>query len=232
MFLIAVFVMIRSNMIYASILDTNITDTSIDEVLKDRSFNIRHEDQEFAKELGSRSKKMSIEFIKAKWDDLKKMQGFQDLHGDELDNIHGYDDFTNISLRVFVSSSMNKQLLKTYAQEARKYGATIVLNGLPEGSWQELASLIDELTDDGEYNIDAVIDDEAFRQFNVKTVPAFVLSKEDMFGSEGDFDKRDLVFDKITGNIGIKAALERFESQGDLSEIAKNYITQNYRDMR
>lgn len=66
------------------------------------------------------------------------------------------------------------------------------------------------------------IDDEAFAQFNITHVPSFVLSKEeDMFA-----ENPKVTFDKVTGSIGIRRALEMFREKGQLKDIAAHKLQQ------
>ena len=123
-------------------------------------------------------------------------------------------------LYVFVSTSMPKPLLKAYAQEAKKYGGVLVFKGLPNGSFKELAVLVGELNTG---SIDAVsdtslpgmqIDDEAFDRFEVSAVPTIILSTTSEYQPH---KTTQVIYDKITGNVGIKYALEQFSSSGVLA---------------
>ena len=63
------------------------------------------------------------------------------------------------------------------------------------------------------------IDPEEFDRFNIKKIPAFVLFKEDnkiaFTSKEAEEDK--VIYDKVTGNIGIETALRLFAEKGELS---------------
>ena len=129
-------------------------------------------------------------------------------------------------LYIFVSTSMPKSLLKAYASEAKKYGGVVVFKGLPGGSFKELAVLINELNTD---TIDAAsdtglsgfqIDDEAFDRFEVSAVPTIILSTTSEYQPH---QTTQVNYDKITGNVGIKYALEQFSSSGSLSKEALEY---------
>lgn len=120
-------------------------------------------------------------------------------------------------LKVFVSSSMGSELLKTYAKEARRYGGVLVFNGLPDNSWVKLNKTVTEIVGNEE-GVGIQIDPEEFDRFNIKTVPAFVLFKEDnrvtYTSKEAEEDK--VIYDKVTGNIGIETALRLFAEKGEL----------------
>lgn len=126
-------------------------------------------------------------------------------------------------LYVFVSTSMPKPLLKAYAQEAKKYGGVLVFKGLPNGSFKELAVLVSELTIDPAGTKDTnnspglQIDDEAFDRFEVSAVPTIILSTTSEYQPH---QTTQVIYDKITGNVGIKYALEQFSSSGTLAKEA------------
>jgi len=116
------------------------------------------------------------------------------------------------ALQIFVSSSMGVELLKSYALEAKRYGGVLVFRGLPEGSIRKLINLVMVIAK--EDSAEMQIDDEAFAAFGVTSVPAIVLSKPaPILSGKTTTDK----FDKITGSIKIKVALETFISSGDMA---------------
>jgi len=127
-------------------------------------------------------------------------------------------------LRVFVSSSMSLQTLKSYYRNCARYNGIMVFKGLPDGSFQKLYKLIGQITGSNNSNKPEValqMDDEVFARFGVNHVPAIVLSKE----SNCLFKQScQIVFDKVTGNIGIKRALEEFASSGDLQPEAQRLL--------
>ncbi len=78
-------------------------------------FEFKKEDIEFAKDLASKSRQISMNAIKEKWLELQQMQqnkkGKNDQVGlDELltDRI----EYSEYELKIFVSNSMGKELLK------------------------------------------------------------------------------------------------------------------------
>jgi type-F conjugative transfer system pilin assembly protein TrbC len=123
-------------------------------------------------------------------------------------------------LQIFVSTSMPRQLLKSYAREASSYGGVLVFRGLPQGSFIKLTDLVMDISDD-KYPCAMQIDDEAFKTFAITVVPTIVLSKPvAMF----DEQKKEGKFDKVQGNITIKGAIELFKSNGDLNNIARGIL--------
>ena len=180
------------------------------------------------------SKQSSLQKIKEKWLELQIMLGKENgtsnspsanqafnidsISKENLDDIQSSTQF-----RIFVSSSMSKSLLKSYAESAKKYKAILVFNGLPENSWNKLLELVTEISGDDPENIAMQIDDEAFRQFEITSVPSFVLAKEENIFS----DHPVVTFDKVSGSIGIRRALELFSANGQLADIARNMLEFN-----
>ena len=123
----------------------------------------------------------------------------------------------SVLLKVFISSSMGPELLKTYVRQARRYGAVLVFNGLPGNSWVKLNNMIMEIVEDQE-EVGIQIDPEEFDRFNIKTVPAFVLIKEaDLITDTSEEPAKDkVIYDKVTGNIGMESALRLFAEKGEL----------------
>ena len=123
-------------------------------------------------------------------------------------------------LQIFVSTSMPRQLLKSYAREASRYDGVLVFRGLPHGSFLKLTNLVMDISDE-KYPCAMQIDDEAFKAFSIKSVPTVVLSKpKAMFEQQAEEGE----FDKVQGNLTIKASLELFASSGDLASIAKGML--------
>jgi len=162
--------------------------------------------------------------IKEKWLELKKMtQGQNETNQDKLEDSE--QDYAlslkpSSSLKVFVSSSMPKELLKNYLEQAKKYKATLVFRGLQGGSWRKTSELIYEITGGKDEGASIQLDDMAFNQYSVTSVPTFVLVNEkDVFEASGRTDD-EAEFDKVSGNVGIKPALELMASGGDNQDTA------------
>jgi conjugal transfer pilus assembly protein TrbC len=111
-------------------------------------------------------------------------------------------------LLIFVSFSMPSSLLIKLDEIARKAGGKLIIRGLKNNSFKETIAYIKQMQSQG---IAVDIDPQAFECFDVQLVPAFVLS-------EG------LKYDKITGNVSVRYALEQFVQHGDLSAKAKEYL--------
>jgi type-F conjugative transfer system pilin assembly protein TrbC len=65
------------------------------------------------------------------------------------------------------------------------------------------------------------IDDETFERFGINAVPTILLVKEE---DCLEAQSCKVTYDKITGSIGIKAALEKFAINGDLSQEAQELL--------
>jgi len=166
-------------------------------------------DQEWAQGLAKDNHAMVMENFK----EMMKMKGFdRDLRESVLK--------PRPVLQIFVSSSMQKPLLKAYAKEASRYGGVLVFRGLPQGSFLKLTDLVMSISDE-QNTAPMQIDDEAFTSFGIKTVPTIVLSKPlSMFSEQTLLGN----FDKVAGNITIKAALEIFARQGELAASARELL--------
>lgn len=135
-----------------------------------------------------------------------------------------------VSLKLFVSSGMNKSLLKYYAQEAACYGAVMIFKGLPNNSWRQMAQLVNELSNEGELALAVQIDDPAFAKYNISFVPQLVFEKqeeewgEDRPNMSTSLSGAEMTFDQVGGNIGIKRALELIVEEGSIKEQAASIL--------
>jgi|GEM_PF-1161864 len=209
-------------------------------------------DLDVAKNIASSGKMQGLEAIRKKYREFKKMKSqfhkenipqadmdSQIVHNTQIDRLNEYvskdiERQNPCILKVFVSSSMNKSLLKAYARSAKKYGAVLIFNGLPEGSFRSLSNLVFDITEDETESFAMQIDDTAFEEYKIKAVPSFVLVKEQSIW-DSDFDGNTnsgfsqstaKSFDKVSGNIGIRRALEMFAKKGELSEESEEMLEQ------
>jgi type-F conjugative transfer system pilin assembly protein TrbC len=186
-------------------------------VFASRYPEISNQDREWVMNLATKSLNSVMEGIKEKY--LEYQQSIDAARKQEKGEIYKLSD-EKATLRVFVSSSMSEELLKSYVKAARRYNAILVFKGLPKGSWRELSRIVAIMNDNND-EIQIQLDDEAFNRFAVKSVPTFVLSKADrQFWQEGVEE----VFDRVVGNIGISGALKLMAEKGDLAEIAREIM--------
>ena len=193
------------------------------------SFELKKEEEAWVTKLSGQSRNFAMEAIKEKWLELQQMQKTK-ANEIVMDSVFAAssNDLSNVVLRIFVSSSMSQQLLKNYAKQAKKYNAILVFNGLPQNSWRKLSDLVYSIN--GDAGVTMQLDDLAFNEYGIQSVPSFVLVKEegvfDEIDSSVDRSTKASEFDKIVGNIGIKRALQEFASAGDLSEAARALLAQ------
>ena len=184
-------------------------------------------DREGFKGIMEKSREIVMSAIAEKYRELLMLRGQQQDGLTEHNSLRGLDEQghnyrDSSTLKVFVSSSMSTELLKTYVKEARRYGGVLVFNGLPGNSWVKLNNMIMEIVEDQE-GVGIQIDPEEFDRFNIKTVPAFVLIKEAdwITGTSEEMAEDRVIYDKVTGNIGTEAALRLFAEQGELGAMAR-----------
>lgn len=181
---------------------------------------------DFASKVARYSREEVRSAIKEKWMELEKMLGMEGGEISDEERRRGDEANEEVELKIFVSSSMGKNLLRSYAEQARKYGGSLVFRGLPDGSWRKLSSLVYEI----EGEIGGVLDgkgcrmeinDVEFEEYGVVEVPSFVLVKKKIF----DFDdKKELAFDKISGNVGVVRALTEITIGGELKFEAERIM--------
>lgn len=202
-------------------------------VLADDDFNIKSNnigdgatDQEWF-DIANSSLDIAISAIKDKYQELIKLKQKSGQYDPEFDlavDEYGEVNFSNTMLRIFVSTTMSIELLKYYHKQAKHYGGYLVMNGLPEDSFQGLVSLmyqVCELKPGSSFegtNCGILVDSEWFNEFEIKSVPSFVLSK-----SEGVTGSK-VTFDKVGGNIGVPRALEIMSDKGDLNQEARKWL--------
>ena len=100
---------------------------------------------------------------------------------------------------------------------AKIYNGVIVLRGLKNNSFKQTAEHVQRLSKEGE-EAAIIIDPTLFKQFEVERVPAYILAKQEKC-PVGLSCKPS--YDKITGNITPKYALEKFVEKGELFLEAK-----------
>lgn len=184
----------------------------------EEKIDFKQKDMDFAQDFARRSRQISMVAIKEKWQELQEQMNTSEGDIESIENSLQRP----YTLRVFVSSSLSKQLLKNYIEQAKKYKAVLVFNGLPNGSWRELAELIYQITGGTVENTAVQLDDISFKEYGITSVPSFVLSSEEDVFNQAD----QLQYDKVVGNIGIKRALEEMLKHGDLSEVAGKILNE------
>lgn len=193
-------------------------------------FEFKKEELNFANELLEASRDMSKEATYTKWLELQDMQmdtivdpaTSRSFNINEEGNVANH----NMSLKIFVSFSMSNDLLKTYLKQAKLYRGVLVFKGLPNGSWRELSQRISEIVGNKVAGSQLQIDDISFEEYAITSVPTIVLV-QDTRGlpfSGDDRDQSKLIYDKVSGNIGVRKALEIIREEGELSNEAESFL--------
>ena len=116
-------------------------------------------------------------------------------------------------LYIFISLTMPRDALIALAGDAKKYHATLVLRGLKDNSFKATQDKLRQLN-----LLDAAtsIDPQLFTSYNIQAVPSFVLTTISPNHSP--------IYDKLTGNVTSKYALEHFAKHGDLAVTAQQLL--------
>lgn len=117
-------------------------------------------------------------------------------------SIMSFASINQTELYVFVSFSMPDTLIKQYVQEAKNYGAKVVIKGLIDNDFAKTQAYISKLLE-GEQQGGIQIDPELFKEHDIKTVPAILL-------------KSAQNYDVVYGAVPIKYALELFQNAEDV----------------
>jgi type-F conjugative transfer system pilin assembly protein TrbC len=102
-------------------------------------------------------------------------------------------------LYIFVSFSMSDTTWLSLSKEAEGIGGILVLRGLPENSFKQLAVKMHNLRKQG-LRATVQIDPRLFVKYNIDKVPCFVTTEEERF-------------DKLSGNVSLAFALDKMETQ-------------------
>ena len=124
-------------------------------------------------------------------------------------------------LYVFVSFSLGIKSLISIALQAKRFGATLVLKGLKEGSYQKTLQAIQPMIEKTEQGL--IVDPELFEEFHVEVVPTIILTERLHAHEDG---RSTPVHDRMSGNVTLNYALEKFEKEGQMRAVAKRYLKQ------
>lgn len=115
----------------------------------------------------------------------------------------------SFSIYVFMSFSLEDDLWMQFSKELEKMGGTFVLRGLPQNSFKELANRIFDLQEKG-VNAPIQIHPHLFQECDVQLVPTIAV----IDGNQ---------YDKISGNLSVKYALEKMAKQGETNQAKVLY---------
>lgn len=125
-----------------------------------------------------------------------------------------------INFYIFASFSLNDNVLKQMIDYAKTYDTQIVFRGLENNSFKLTAEHIQKIVkEDDEASI--IIDPTLFTKFEIKQVPSFILAKEEACADQMSCSS---MYDKISGNVTPKFALEKFAEKGELSDEAMKIL--------
>lgn len=130
-------------------------------------------------------------------------------------------------LLVFVSFSMDDDLLRDYMEEASLFGARLVLRGIKDGDMGEAMSKMSSLMegfDDNSPVQGISIDPRGFDLHDIKLVPSIVLSEKsyELCQTDPCVDVGNV--DVMTGAVTLRYALEQFSKSGDNRALAKTIL--------
>ncbi len=113
---------------------------------------------------------------------------------------------------VFVSLSMPEQGLLEIIRQAKKYDFVPIMRGFKEDSYKKTVIALEEIIKKTEHGV--VIDPELFKEFEIKSVPAFVITKPKVpctnnmsCGLRGH--------NKLSGNVTVGFALNELLEKGE-----------------
>jgi type-F conjugative transfer system pilin assembly protein TrbC len=115
------------------------------------------------------------------------------------------------AILIFVSFSMPEQSLIAYLRDAKKVGASVVIRGLIDNSFQKTFHRMAELVKASEGG-GVELNPLWFKKFSIKTVPAVVVV-------EGEHH------DVMIGNITLTAALKIIRDSGETNSIAQSALS-------
>lgn len=115
-------------------------------------------------------------------------------------------------LMVFVSFSLPRETLQRIVSQSEKSGAVLVLRGLKGNSLTQMGEEIAKLV--GDRNVTAIIHPPAFKQFNVKRVPAMVLARSGQASKIAEDGCAPATsFIKVDGDVTQEYALDLIERE-------------------
>lgn len=129
-------------------------------------------------------------------------------------------DDEKINFYLFASFGLNDTTLRQMLDYAKIYNGVIVLRGIEDNSFKTTAEHIQKLASEGE-EVAIIIDPTLFKQYQVTQVPAYVLARQAECPVGMSCKAR---YDKITGNITPKYALEKFVEKGELASEATKLL--------
>jgi type-F conjugative transfer system pilin assembly protein TrbC len=132
------------------------------------------------------------------------------------------------NLYIFVSFSMGEKALLNLAQEAKTYGATLILRGFKDNSYTKTATALQNViikTGQG-----FIIDPELFTLFGITVVPTYVLTRP--FNLSAQERSQTPLHDRLQGHVSTRYALEIFAKEGELQVNARALLANASQEKR
>jgi len=115
----------------------------------------------------------------------------------------------------FASLSMPEESLRKMIKDVAGAGGVVVFRGFTNNSSKQFVAGLTKILGDKPGSISMTIDPRLFRAYDIKRVPAYVVSSTDFELCEGlTCVTVPPAFDKMTGNVTAGYALETFASDG------------------
>lgn len=148
----------------------------------------------------------SENFLKVSLEDEKTIPSTKSCPNCKAENISSIEE-TN--LYVCMTFSLEDSLWVQLSKELEKLGGFFVVRGLPENSFKEFADKVFSLQEQG-VTVPIQIHPKLFEDYSLHLVPTVMVV-------EGD------KYDKISGNISIRYALEKMAQKGDTKQAEALY---------
>jgi conjugal transfer pilus assembly protein TrbC len=132
----------------------------------------------------------------------------------------------------FASLSMPAQALRQMMDDVTRAGGVVVFRGLTQGSAKVMTQALGKVLGPGERMDGVGIDPRLFRAFNIRDVPAYIVTASDFDLCSG-FDCTSGVppFDRMNGNVTAEYALRTFaQGGGPGARIAAQHLARLTRD--
>jgi conjugal transfer pilus assembly protein TrbC len=154
------------------------------------------------------------------------------IYRDEIKNIESKNNIQTqreiiknptTSILIFVSFSMPRQSLEAYLRDARTIGASVIIRGLIDNSFQKTFQAMTELVNaSGGQGVE--LNPIWFKRFNIHNVPAVVVIPAGSNCFQNDQCYADKNYDVMTGEITLSAALKQLRDRGVAKEVAQTAI--------
>lgn len=143
--------------------------------------------------------------------------------GDKLEGLSELtpeDKSKHKNFYIFVSFSLGEKALLNLAQDAKRYGATLVLRGFKARSHVKTVHVLQKIIEKTGQGF--IIDPELFTLFAIQAVPTFVLSNP--FHLSVLKRRQTPIHDQIQGHVSAQYVLGTFSKEGALKDEAKSLL--------